>query len=435
MSWNFETDPEFQRQLDWADDFVTREVEPLDFIVDDPRDVNNPLHAELIQPLQQEIRRRGLWACHLGPEFGGQGYGHLQMALLNEVLGRSRCAPTVFGCQAPDANTATIFAKYASDDLNRRYLEPLLDARIYSSFSATEPQGGSDPTLFTTRAVPDGDDWVINGEKWFSSGADKAAFLLVMAVTDPDRPPHDRLSMFVVPRDTPGIEIVRNVVTGLGTHGRGGEHAYVRYTDVRVPSENMLGERGQAFAVMQSRMSVARLALATRGLGRLKRAFRLLCERALSRSTKGELLADKQLVQGTIAERWAAIEQFRLLVLQTAWKLDQTDDERNVRADIAAVKMLLPTVLGDTAAAAARIHGSLGMSHDMPFTEMVLSALSLSVADGPTEVHKVTIAKQVLRRHSAHPGLFPNEHLPELEARAREKYADVLRRNGLDTPA
>jgi acyl-CoA dehydrogenase len=427
MAWDFATDPAFQARLDWADEFVRNEVEPLDFVVTDPRDVLDPLRAELIPPLQAHVRANGLWACHLGPEFGGQGFGHVQMALLNEILGRSVCAPTVFGCQAPDSNTATILARYGSDELRRRYLQPLLDGEVSSCFSATELQGGADPKVFTTRAERDRDEWVINGEKWFSSGAEKAAFLLVMAVTDPQNPPYRRLSIFVVPRETPGIDIVRNVATGIGSGDA--RHSHVRYDDVRVPLTNLLGDRGGAFAVMQSRMSVARLGLATRGLGRMRRAFDLMCERAVSRTTQGEPLGDKQLVQEMIAETWAEVEQFRLLVLRTAWKLDQEANDVVVRADIAAVKMLFPRVLHDVGARAAQIHGSLGVSHDMPFAEMVLSALQLGVADGPTEVHKITLARQLLRDCQPNPDAFPSYHIPARRAEARARYADVLGRH------
>jgi acyl-CoA dehydrogenase len=429
MAWDFETDSEFQQLLDWADEFVRHEVEPLDYLIPEPRDTTDPVREELIRPLQAEVKSRGLWACHLGPEFGGQGYSHLKMALLNEIVGRSSCAPTVFGCQPPDANTAVILARYGSDDLKRRYLQPLLDAEIYSSFSATEPQGGADPLVFTTRARPDGNDWVIDGEKWFSSGARGASFLVVMAVTDPDAPPHQRMSMFVVPHDTPGIRILRQVATGIEPSDSG-NHSHVRYESVRVSGSNMLGDRGQAFKVMQVRMSVARLALATRGLGAIKHAFELMCERANSRVTKGEVLGRKQLVQEMIADSWIELTQFRLLVLHTAWRLDTSPDDPSVRGDIAAVKATLPKVWHNICSRAAQVHGSLGVSHDMPFANGVLRALALGVADGPTEVHKVTLARQVLLRYPATDQMFPTFYVPARRAAARERYAEVLARHG-----
>ena len=237
MAWDFETDPEYQAELDWARDFVRTEVEPLDFVIKHPYDMTDPIRQELIPPLQEKVKDRGLWACHLGPELGGPGYGQVKLALLNEILGRPRAAPIVFGCQAPDSGNAEILAHYGTPEQKERYLKPLLDNEIVSCFSMTEPQGGADPKVFTTRPCCDGDEWVINGEKWFSSHARYASFLIVMAVTDPDNPPYQQMSMFIVPTDTPGVEIIRNV--GLGYEQAGeGTHAYIRYTDVRVPHDD-----------------------------------------------------------------------------------------------------------------------------------------------------------------------------------------------------
>ena len=216
MSWDFSVDPEYAELLAWADTFVREECEPLDLIIDESHDLDDPVRQALIPPLQQVVKARGLWATHLGPHLGGPGYGQVKLGLLNEILGRSECAPIVFGSQAPDSGNSEILAHYGTPELKARYLEPLLDNRIISCFSMTEPQGGADPKVFTTAAVQDGDEWVINGEKWFSSFADMAAFLIVMVVTDPDASPYERHSMFVVPRETPGINILRNV--GLGTN-------------------------------------------------------------------------------------------------------------------------------------------------------------------------------------------------------------------------
>jgi acyl-CoA dehydrogenase len=211
MSWDFETEPEFQRELDWVDAFVREEVEPVDSLVRHAWDMEDPVRQRLIPPLQTTVRERGLWATHLGPGLGGPGYGQVKLALLNEILGRTHCGPIVFGCQAPDSGNAEILAHYGSPELKARYLEPLLRNDIVSAFSMTEPQGGSDPTEFVTRAELDGDEWVINGEKWFTTHGNFASFLIVLAVTDPDEPAHQRMSMFVVPKGTPGVEIIRNV--------------------------------------------------------------------------------------------------------------------------------------------------------------------------------------------------------------------------------
>ena len=220
MAWDFSTDPDWAAQLKWVDDFVRSECEPIDLIVKESHDLNDPVRQALIPPLQKIVKERGLWATHLGPHLGGPGYGQVKLALLNEILGRSECAPIVFGSQAPDSGNSEILAHYGTPELKKRYLEPLLDNRIVSCFSMTEPQGGADPKVFTTMAVQDGDHWIINGEKWFSSFASMASFLIVMAMTDPDAPPYERYSMFVVPAETPGINVLRDV--GLGYQPIGG---------------------------------------------------------------------------------------------------------------------------------------------------------------------------------------------------------------------
>jgi acyl-CoA dehydrogenase len=427
MSWDFETEPEFQKELDWVESFVRDEVEPVDFLVKHAWDMDDPVRQRLIPPLQDKVRERGLWATHLGPNLGGPGYGQVKLALLNEILGRTHSGPIVFGCQAPDSGNAEILAHYGTPALKERYLEPLLRNDIVSAFSMTEPQGGSDPTQFVTRAELDGDEWVINGEKWFSSHANFASFLIVLAVTDPDEPAHRRMSMFVVPKETPGVNILRNVpVYG---HDEG-THSYIRYEDVRIPKDHLLGGRGEGFVVAQTRLGGGRIHHAMRTVGVVKRAFDMMCERALSRVTKGEVLARKQLVQAMIADSWVQIEQFRLLVLRTAWKIDRYDDYMRVRADISAVKAAMPQVLHDVASRALQIHGSLGVSDEMPFGAMVLESFHMGLADGATEVHKVTLARQVLKDYKASDDLFPTMHLPRLRAHAHEKYDDLLYATG-----
>ncbi|MGH9029302.1 MAG: acyl-CoA dehydrogenase family protein, partial [Acidimicrobiales bacterium] len=212
MAWDFSTDPEFQEKLDWMDEFVRDEVEPLDLLWGGR--AFHPLDDRLrkiVDPLKSEVRRRGLWACHLGPELGGAGYGQVKLSLMNEILGRSSWAPVIFGTQAPDTGNAEIIAHYGTEEQKQRYLKPLLDGEIFSSYSMTEPQGGSDPTRFVTRAWRDGDEWVIDGWKFFSSNARTSSFLIVMAVTNPDVSAYKGMSMFLVPTDTPGVNIVRNI--------------------------------------------------------------------------------------------------------------------------------------------------------------------------------------------------------------------------------
>lgn len=426
MAWDFSTEPEFQRKLDWIDRFIREEVEPLEHVLQcSPYDVHDAKRNALVKPLQAEVRRQNLWACHLEPELGGQGYGQLKLALMNEILGRSSFGPIVFGCQAPDSGNGEILAKYGTPEQKARYLRPLLDNEIVSCFSMTEPHGGADPQVFTTRAVLDGDEWVINGEKWFSSHAHVASFLITMVVTDPDAKPYGKLSAFIVPANTPGIELVRNMPHGASNWA---SHAYLRYKDVRIPKDHLLGPRGGGYIVAQTRLGGGRIHHAMRSLAQCKRALDLMCERALSRHTQGGLLADKQLVQEKIADSWVEIEQFRLLLLQTAWKIDHFQDYNAVRKDISAVKAVMPKVLHDVTSRALQVHGSLGVTPDMPFVELVLESYHMGLADGPTEVHKLTVAKQVLRGYQGTTGKFPTSYYPYQREAALKKYGALLER-------
>jgi acyl-CoA dehydrogenase len=426
MGWDFSTEPEFQEQLDWIRGFVDTEVAPLDLAFDTHLvyDKSHPVHEKVVRPLQDEVKARDLWACHLGPELGGKGYGQLKLALMNEILGRSNWAPGVFGSQAPDSGNAEILAHYGTQEQKDRYLEPLLDSRITSCYSMTEPQAGADPQQFQCRAERDGDEWVITGEKWFSSNFRYASFAIVMAITDPDVPVYQGASMFLVPTDTPGIEIIRHVGLGGESEGEGG-HAYVRYDGVRVPPENLLGGEGQAFVIAQTRLGGGRIHHAMRTIGMAQRAFDMMCERVLSRTTQGELLAKKQMVQDAVAESWIQLHQFRLQVLHAAWTIDQVGGHK-ARLEIAGVKVATPKVLHDIVYRAMHAHGALGVSNEMPLAGMWMAAPVMGIADGPTEVHKVTIARQILKGYSGSDGLWPSEHLPPRRAEARAKFAHLL---------
>jgi acyl-CoA dehydrogenase len=421
MSWDFETDPEFQRELEWIDTFIREEVEPLEQVLASPYAVQDPERNRLVKPLQQIVKDRGLWACHLGPELGGPGFGQVKLALMNEILGRSWFGPTVFGCQAPDSGNAEILAHYGTAEQKRRYLEPLLANDIVSCFAMTEPHGGSDPTIFTSTAVRQGDHWVLNGEKWFASTAKYAAFFITMAITEPDAPPHRRLSTFIVPAGTPGLELIRDVhLGGRGTGGAG--HGYLAFKDLKVPTDHMLGKPGEAFAVAQTRLGGGRIHHAMRTIGEARKALDMMCERAVSRRTRRGTLADKQLVQAMVADSWIQLEQFRLLVLRTAWLIDKHNDYKKVRKDISAVKMAMPKVLHDIVSRAIQVHGSLGISNEMPFVEQIVSSYVLGLADGPTEVHQITLAKELLAAVQPVEGLFPSQHRPALRARAEERF-------------
>jgi acyl-CoA dehydrogenase len=415
--WDFSTEPELAKELGWIDDFVTSEVEPLDYLLGEPHDLEQEGFERLVRPLQREVKQRGLWACHLSPELGGRGFGQVQLALMAEIFGRSRFGPTVFGSQAPDSGNAEILARYGSPAQRERYLGPLLENEIVSCFSITEPQGGSDPTLLRTAASMVDGEWVIEGEKWFSTSARYAAFLIVMAVTDPEAPRHERHSLFIVPRGTPGVEILRNI-------GFAGEaepaHAHLRYDRVRVSDENMLGGRGEAFAVAQARLAGGRLHHAMRTVALTQRSLDMMCERAKSRPTKDGTLADKQMVQEKIADSWIALRQLRLLILETAWLMDNSDDRRLIRKHISAVKATAPQVLQSVAAAALQIHGSLGLSNEMPFIDWIAQGIRVGLSDGPTDIHKVVVAREVLREVEPGDESFPEYYRPTQRRRAAE---------------
>jgi acyl-CoA dehydrogenase len=426
MAWDFSTEPEFETKLEWARAFVRDKVEPLDILY--PGREFHPLDDELrpiVDPMKQAVREHELWAAHLGPELGGKGYGQLKLALLNEILGVSQWGPIVFGTQAPDTGNAEIIAHYGTEEQKRTYLEPLLNGEVFSSYSMTEPQAGSDPQQFTTTAVRDGDEWVIDGWKYFSSNARTAAFLIVMVITDPDVSVYKGASMFLVPTDTPGVNVVRHV--GLpGESEDEAMHALIHYEGVRVPAENLLGGEGQAFAIAQTRLGGGRVHHAMRTVATCQRALDLLCERVLSRQTQGSVLAQKQFIQGDIADSYAELAQFRLLVLYTAWEIDQFKDYRRTRKNIAAIKMLTPKVVHDAVWRSMHAHGALGVSNEMPFGGMWMMAPVMSVVDGPTEVHKITVAREILKGYQPAPGLWPTAHLPAKREEARQKLAEHL---------
>ncbi|MEU7765105.1 acyl-CoA dehydrogenase family protein [Nocardia sp. NPDC049190] len=424
MAWDFETDPEYQKRLDWAAEFVRTEVEPLDLLYPNPYDRTDQEAMALMRPLAEQVKEQGLWACHLGPDLGGPGYGQMKLALLNEVLGTSKWAPSVFGCQAPDSGNAEILAHYGTPEQKATYLAPLLAGEIGSCYVMTEPAGGSDPTLFTTRAVRDGDHWVINGEKWFNSNAQFAAFHIVMVVTDPDVGPYRGMSMFIVPAGAPGLEIVKNFqVAGFSEH-----EGHLRFTDVRVPADHLLGAEGHGFVVAQTRLGGGRVHHAMRSVALVRKAFDMMAERAVSRPMRDGPLAGLQMTQERIADSWIEMEQFRLLVLRTAWRIDKEQDYRKVRKDIAAIKVAMPKVMHDIAQRALHLHGALGVSQDLPFVDMLGYAEVMAIADGPTEVHKITLAKEVLKDYTPADPVYPSGYRPALREKARELVAERLER-------
>jgi acyl-CoA dehydrogenase len=432
---DFSIDPEFQAKLDWMRDFVKNECEPIDLLFPhhgDPYDTKNSKARAIIAPLQDQVKAQGLWACHLDPHLGGKGFGQLKLAYMNEIIGRSNWAPTIFGTAAPDTGNAEILAMFGTEEQKRRYLQPLLDGEIVSTFSMTEPHAGADPKEFICRATREGDEWVIDGYKWFSSNARYASFLIVMAVTDPDAPAHSRMSMLVVPAETPGIKILRNTGTiGDDLEADEGTHGYIHYDKVRVPLDAMLGGPGEGFKVAQARLGGGRVHHAMRTVGRCKRAFEMMQERVVSRRTQGKLLADHQFVQGMIADSAIEIEQFRLLVLKTAWVIDN-EPHGAARTLIAMCKVQMAKIYHDVIQRAMQIHGSYGVSNETVLASMWMGLPSLALADGPTEVHRVQVAKAFTRNATPSAGLFPSEHIPTRLAQARAKYAAILESPALE---
>jgi acyl-CoA dehydrogenase len=349
---------------------------------------------QLVTDLRARAKDAGLWAPHLPPEAGGTGEGFLAYAHLNEEIGRSTYAQLVFGCQAPDAGNGEILHMFGTDEQKERWLKPLVAGDMRSFFSMTEPAvAGSDPTLLQTRAVRDGDDWVIDGHKWFSSGADGAAFGIVMAVTDPEAAPYRRATQILVPADTAGLAITPT--SFLGHTGRGwSTHCEVRYTNVRVPAENTLGEPGDGFRIAQKRLGPGRIHHVMRWLGQMQRAFELMCKRALEREAFGSPLADKQTVQNWIADSAAEIQACRLMTLDAARRIDEGSE---ARVEISLIKFYAARVLNEVIDRAIQVHGALGLTDGTPLISMAMHARGGRIYDGPDEVHRMVVSRRILK--------------------------------------
>jgi acyl-CoA dehydrogenase len=355
--------------------------------------------AATIESLRARAKEDGLWAPHLPPEAGGTGEGFLHYAHLNEEIGRSSHAQLVFNCQAPDAGNGEILHLFGTDEQKERFLRPLVEGTARSFFSMTEPEvPGSDPTTLRTRAVRDGDDWVIDGHKWFSSGAEGAAFGIVMAVTDPDGAPHRRATQILVPAETPGVEIVRAVPV-LGHTGSGwSTHCEVTYSGVRVPVANTLGEPGDGFRIAQKRLGPGRIHHVMRWLGQMQRAFELMCSYALERESFGGPLAEKQTIQNWIADSAAEIHACRLMTLDAAHKIDQGDE---ARVEVSLIKFYAARALHDVIDRAIQTHGARGLTDESPLGGMYAMARGARIYDGPDEVHRMVVARRILKGFAA----------------------------------
>ncbi|MFG1700475.1 acyl-CoA dehydrogenase family protein [Nonomuraea sp. NPDC049309] len=355
----------------------------------------------LIEDLKDEAKKRGLWNLFLPGEYGA-GLTNLQYAPLAEIMGRSPAiAPVATNCAAPDTGNMEVLAMFGSEWQRKEWLRPLLDGEIRSAFAMTEPDvASSDATNIATSIVRDGDEYVINGRKWFISGAmnPNCKIFIVMGQTNPDAPKHRRQSMILVPRDTPGVHVERGMHVFGYTDADHGGHAEIVFEDVRVPAANLIGEEGGGFAIAQARLGPGRIHHCMRLIGIAERALEMMCRRALSRTTFGKPVAQQGVVQDWIAESRVKIEQLRLLVLKTAWLMD-TVGNQGAHTEIQAIKISTPITVEQILDKAVQVHGAGGVSQDFPLAALWAHARTLRLADGPDEVHKRSLAYRELKRY------------------------------------
>ena len=357
----------------------------------------------VLAEVKASARARGLWALGHPREIGGGGVPFMPFVYLNEVIGRSEFGQAAVGTLS--MQDSIMLHLHASEEQRRRWLDPLVAGDIYPSVGLTEPEvAGSDPTLMQTTARLEGEEWVIDGHKWFTTGANRAAFTTVFCVTDPDAPRHLRFSSIIVPTDTPGYEIVRVIpVMGGGEHGVHGNHCEVRLTGVRVPRENLLGPRGQGFVIAQQRLGPGRIFHCMRWLGQAQRAFELMCERANSRFAHGSVLAEKGEIQRYVAESAAQIQACRLMTLDAARVMDCGGE---ARVEISLIKFAGARMLHDVIDRAIQVHGALGLTADTPLERMYREARGGRMYDGPDEVHRMVVARRLLRDPGSAPWAF-----------------------------
>ena len=390
---DFTPTPEIKEMRTKVRGFLDEHIYPNeDYLMDEDHGQDR---EKLMKDMQSRTKAMGYWAPHLPSEAGGMGIGFMNYVYMNEILGRSPFAPRAFGAQAPDSGNAEILWQFGSGEQKQRWLKPLVSGEIRSCFSMTEPEvSGADPTGLQTRAVRDGDEWVINGHKWFTSGAMGAAFAIVMCVSDPDAPAHRRMSQIIVPTDTPGFDLVRAVPVMGETAGA---HCEIYYRECRVPVTNTLGQAGDGFMIAQKRLGPGRIHHCMRWLGQMQRALELMCHRALNRTAFGSTLAQKQTVQNWVADSVAEIQAARLLTLHAAHKIDQGDE---ARVEISVIKFFGAKVLHDVIDRAIQVHGALGVSGDTPLEFMYRQARAARIYDGPDEVHRMVVARRVLQAFS-----------------------------------
>jgi acyl-CoA dehydrogenase len=358
---------------------------------------DHPDRSRLAHEVQEAVKKAGLWAPHLPKEYGGMGIGFLKHAYMNEILAWSPFSNTLFGVVAPDSGNQTILLKYGTDEQKKKWLEPSIRGEIRSCFSMTEPDAaGSNPYAIQTRAIRDGDDWVINGRKWFTSGADGAAFAIVMCrteETDGAGGTREKMTQIIVPTDTPGFKLVRRIpVWGLNSN-----HCEIVYDNVRVPVTNQLGRTGTGHQAAQDRLGAGRVFHCMNSIGQMWRAFDLMVRRAMDREVHGGKLEGKQFIQGFIADSYIDIQAARLMTIHTAQVID--DGRSDPRTDISAIKIFVPAAFERVVDRAIQVHGAMGVSGDTPLSGMYTGARTLRLADGPDEVHRILISKIILSKY------------------------------------
>ncbi len=342
----------------------------------------------------RKVKQAGLWAPHLPEEYGGMGIGFLKHAYMNEILAWSPFSNPLFGVMAPNSGNQKILVKYGTEEQKKKWLEPLVEGTMQSCFSMTEPnQPGSDPRAIQTRAVPDGNEWVINGHKWFTSNGRRADFAIVMCRTESgDEGSTDKMTQIIVPTDTPGFNIVRTVpVWGLES-----DNCEIIYDNVRVPLENALGQAGSGHQAAQDRLGAGRVFHCMNCIGQMWRAFDLMVKRSIEREVHGGMLETKQFIQGFIADSYMDIQSARLMTIHCAEIMESGLD---ARTEISAIKIFVPLAFHRVVDRAIQVHGAMGVSTDTPLEGMYRGARTLRIADGPDEVHRILIAKNVLKRY------------------------------------
>ena len=395
---DFSIPEDTQRMVSVVRDFIRQEVYPLE------GDFLNTSFRELLPVLAEKrakVKAMGLWAPQIPEEYGGQGLTLLEYACIGEELGRSPLGNYLFNCQAPDAGNMEILIQHGTQEQKERYLKPLIQGEIRSCFSMTEPgYPGSNPTWMGTTAVKDGGDYLISGDKWFSTGADGAAFTIVMAVTNPDASsPYLKASMIIVPTGTPGFSLVRNTSVMGETGSDYASHGEVQFNNCRVPRSNRLGAEGAGFVIAQERLGPGRIYHCVRWIGICERALELMCEWASRRCVApGKLLGTRQIVQAWIAESRAEIDAARLLVLRTAWKIDN-QGAYAARDDISLIKFYVAGVLQRVLDRAIQAYGGMGMTDNLPLAYWYRHERATRIYDGPDEVHKISVARHILREY------------------------------------